>query len=508
MIEYSRYDSPISPTSFMSILNKRKKLIITLFVLVFTSIIAASFVLPPVYRSTAKLMVNYQGEDEKSYMLGMVSSGNRAQYDRIGSELAIVKMHSILEPVVKELEMDKPEEKDFSLLSTLGLGNEAIADENPEMLHNQAVVQLSKDLNVEREKDTNVLVLTYDADDPQYAANVVKQVVSEYIDQRPLLDRDDRDYEFYNKQITDIEERIAQLEQQGMQYRSYERLLQPDEQTKILVTSAADFDKELTKTRSERISKEARLEVIREQLASGTQAITFPNMESSEKVGRMDYLNELKKTKLELELEKSAMAKKYTDKHPEMVRVTQAIESTNIKIQAEINEFIRAEETSVRALRATEQALAGKMNQVVNSVVDLSRQEYELGKLTIGIEDLREVHSMLIRKREEARIAASKQEYNVKVRVLEPAMTAPHPVKPNKALFAGLAVVLGIMISLGGAFFIEMFDHSVNTVEDAQHCLGLPILAAIPDFDSRRLGDTMQCLQAPRYSMNEMATVD
>ncbi len=499
----------MSTYSFTSIIYKRRKIILTLFLLIVVGVVGAAFVLPPVYRSTAKVMVNYQGDNEKAHLLGLVQTDSRVSYDKIGSELVIMKMRSILEPVVHELEMDKKENnhKDFisGLVKKLGLGKSDMVGEM-NVPFNKALSGLAKKLNIEREKDTNVILVSYEDKDPVYVATVVDKVVLEYIDQRPSLDRDTRAYEFFETQISEIKKQIDELEQQGMFYKSREKVLQPDQQTQILFSSIADFDKELTRVRADRIATEARLKVIREQLANGDN-IAFPNTESTEKVGRLDYLNELKKTLLELELRKSSLETKFTIKHPALALVLQDIETTRQKIRLEVEEIIRAEETSVRALKAAEQALAGRMNQVVYSVAELSRQEYELGKLTIGIQDLREVYSMLIKQREEARIAASKKEYLVQVRLLEPPIVAYKPVKPNKLLFAGLALVLGVILSLGCAFFIEMFDHSVNTVEDAQHCLGLPILAAIPDFEQGQYKRLVPRLE-DNYSLDKVATLE
>jgi hypothetical protein len=42
--------------------------------------------------------------------------------------------------------------------------------------------------------------------------------------------------------------------------------------------------------------------------------------------------------------------------------------------------------------------------------------------------------------------------------------------------------LLGFIISFGSAFFLEYFDHSINTVDDARNALGVPIIAAIPNL--------------------------
>ena len=347
-------------------------------------------------------------------------------------------------------------------------------------MHEEALERLEKKLNVAREKDTNVLTISYENKNPRLAASVVDKIVTEYIKQRPGLDKDDRAYEFFDKQIHLIQKQIDDLEKKGMQYKSKEMVLSPDEQSNILFSSISDFDKELTKVRAERISKEAKLKIIKEQLVKGDELV-IPTLETSESLSRRDYLNELKKTLLSLELKKNTLQKRYKEAHPDLAAVLADIKETKNNIRTEIHDIIQAEETSIKALFAAENALAQRMNQVVNSVAKLSKQEYELGQLTIGIEDLKSVYSMLIRQREEARIASSKSEHLVQVRLLEPAMIPYKPVAPNKALMIGLGVLIGIIVSLGFAFFIEYFDHSVNTAEDARNCLGLPILAVIPE---------------------------
>jgi len=474
MIQYTHYDSPMSPHSFFGVLHKRRKVILVLFIVIVGSMTAAAFLLPPIYRATSKVMVKYQTDNEKAYLLGINQDNRRTEYDRLASEVVILKMRSILEPVVTRLELDKPsDKKDIT---------DAVEQTRR---HEEALEKLSKKLKVEREKDTNVLSIGYESKNAALASRVVDQIITEYITQRPGLDKDDRAYEFFDKQITLIKKQISEQEVKGMKYKSQEKVISPDQQTRILFTSISDFDKELTKVRAERISKEAKLQIIREHFDKGNE-LTIPTLETSESLSRYEYLNELKKTLLSLELEKNSMKEKYTERHPSYIALDSDIREAKDKIRSEVREIIDAEETSIKALFAAENALAQRMNQVVNSVAKLSQQEYELGQLTIGVEDLRSVYSMLIRQREEARIASGKQEYLVQVRLLEPAMVPYTPAKPNRPLMAGIGLVLGIFVSLGMGFFLEYFDHSVNTAEDAQHCLGLPILAVISDSATPR----------------------
>jgi tyrosine-protein kinase Etk/Wzc len=431
--------------------------------------------MPSIYKSEAKVMVNYQLDNDTAHLLSLYRVHDNSYYDRLSSERLIFKMHSILEPVAKSLMGGEKKAENFADQKRLQEG----------------IDKLKNKINVEREQETNVLLVSCEDQDPRLATTIVDRVVSEYIGQRPTLNRDERAYQFFDEQIKAINQQIDDIKARGMQYQQKEKVVDPDQQANILFQSIAGFDKELTKIRSERIAYESRVQVFREQIAQG-QDLSIPTSGASESPSRFFYVNDLKNKLLELELEKTRLSQKYTENHPKIQEIAANIQATKKKREEEIHEILKAEEASIKALRASEEAIASRMNQVVNKISDLSKQNYELGKITVGIKDLESVLSMLIRQREEARIAAKKQENLVQVRLLEPAVVPNKPVKPNRLLFIGLGFILALFVSFGVAFFYEYFDHSVHTVEDAQNCLGLPILAVIPEFATVYPGQSRQ----------------
>lgn len=472
MREYTHFDSPIPPQSLLSIIYKRKKMIITLFLLIAGSISVASFVLPKVYRATSKVMIRYEGENEKAYLYGNYQSNSRSGYDRLSSEVVIIKTRTVLDPVVTELGLDQPEDgKTFK-----------DADERVR-LHEEAIEKLALKIKAERENDTNVLSIIYEDTNPALAARIVDEVVSSYIRQRPVLDRDERASEFFDVQISKLKKELDELGKREAEEKRKRQFLSAGHQTQILFTELAYFDKELTRVRAERISKESKLQVIQEQLAKGGD-IAIPNTETSNSPSKEDYFTELLKKKLDLELKGAYLSQKYRDEYPELANAKAALKATKAKIREEIERLVEEESSGIRALRAEEQALAYKMNEVAGRIAKLSHDQLALDQITIGKKDLEQVYSMLVRQREEVKIAQSKQEYMVQVRVIEPAVKPYKPVKPNKPLYMAIGILLGVVVSFGFALFIESFDHSLNTAEDAQNALGLPILASISEIDS------------------------
>ena len=65
-------------------------------------------------------------------------------------------------------------------------------------------------------------------------------------------------------------------------------------------------------------------------------------------------------------------------------------------------------------------------------------------------------------------------------KIWEKAEPAIRPSKPKVAAYMALAAVLGLVIGVGLAFFIEYLDTSVKTLDDVERYLQIPVLAVIP----------------------------
>jgi capsular exopolysaccharide synthesis family protein len=66
------------------------------------------------------------------------------------------------------------------------------------------------------------------------------------------------------------------------------------------------------------------------------------------------------------------------------------------------------------------------------------------------------------------------------VEVIDTAKPGARPVRPNKPLNIALGVIIGLVVGVGLAFFIEYLDTSVKTIDDVEKALGSPVLGVIP----------------------------
>ena len=66
------------------------------------------------------------------------------------------------------------------------------------------------------------------------------------------------------------------------------------------------------------------------------------------------------------------------------------------------------------------------------------------------------------------------------VEIIDRASESKDAVQPKKALYIGAAVLVGLVVGVGLAFFIEYLDTSVKTIDDVERSLQAPVLGVIP----------------------------
>ena len=73
---------------------------------------------------------------------------------------------------------------------------------------------------------------------------------------------------------------------------------------------------------------------------------------------------------------------------------------------------------------------------------------------------------------------------NGNVQVIQKPQLPEHPVSPNKKLNILIAFVLGLIMGVGVVLLIEYLDNTFKSREELEKTLDLPIIGAIPDYDS------------------------
>jgi len=115
---------------------------------------------------------------------------------------------------------------------------------------------------------------------------------------------------------------------------------------------------------------------------------------------------------------------------------------------------------------------------------DLPRKRLEVKRLEYGVQNLRDIYLMLLKKREEMRIALEMERTRLgqvrNIKVIDPAVEPIKHVWPKRKINVLLAIVMGLVGGVGLAFGVDHLDHSLHSRTDVKRYLGLSVVGSAP----------------------------
>ncbi|WMM24335.1 Wzz/FepE/Etk N-terminal domain-containing protein [Tissierella sp. MB52-C2] len=396
----------ISLRELIEILIKRKNIIIyiTLFAMLASGVVSF-FILDPVYEASVLLMAS----SDNQQVSAPVGNGN---------------VEKMLDNISQYPDMDI--ETYRQQIKRPGVMNKTIEDLN--LQDEYTIETLADKIILETSKDTKLITIKMKSKDPEEAANIVNKVGENFISVATSKEKE---------RITKTSEYVkSQLQIERDKYDEY--LL---EQKKILSEprGAAEVELELEAKLEQITSFKTQLNELEVKKKSLEEAISMLSTIGSTNTTRVkanstnssndnetsSYLNSMnivsgdsgKLLKVEL-AEVEGMANSIRDKVKEM--------QTNIEeLQIELQE-------------------KGYKESIVNQKVDIAKQTYEA----------------FVKKYEELRVTESSKIGEASITIISKAHPSSRPIGPRKALNVAISLVLGGMIGVFLAFFIEYWETS------------------------------------------------
>lgn len=469
----------ISTRDVLFVIFKRLKMIIAVFIITVITVIIGIMLAEPVYESSAKVMVNREIPESVLKVAPWMPITRRFELEEeINSEIELIKSRAVGQAVIDRLDRMNQE-------ASSGEDQAAAAEADPQMPEDNGqdrlarVMAIQQGIEAEPVKKSDVIQISFRSTDPRRAMEVVDAAADAYIGYRHEIYRASGAVDFFDEQIEVAKENLDQLESALKDYRQQEALLSYEKQQVILLNKLNEFETSLTAVRKDIISTESKLAKVREYWTSPLQPLV-PSLEIREET----VIAEMHDRLITLRLRLNELLTKYTEDHREVRSLREEIALAEADLKREVEKVIDLQETSLSALRAEEEALRSTVNMLYTEVKSLPEKELTISKLQRAIENHKEVYSMLMLKREEARVTEASDRRITNVSVISPATLPRRPVKPQKGLLLFVGCLIGIIGGFGLAFVLEYMDHSLRTTEDVEHYLNLPVLASIPDAKS------------------------
>ncbi|MFC1683838.1 GumC family protein [Candidatus Zixiibacteriota bacterium] len=463
----------VSTRDVLFVIFKRLKLIILIFVITVGTVILGTFLSKPIYQSSTKVILNREISESVMRLSLWIPFGRTFDLEEeINSEMELIKSRPVAEVVVDKLDQMAAEDE----ATAQQVDSTGAQEIQPQQDRLGRILALQRSIGAEPVKKSDVIQITFKDGDPERAMVVVNLVAEAYIDYRAKIYRSTEAVDFFDDQIEIAKHNLDQLESALKDYRQQEAFLSYDKQEMILLTKLNEFETSLTEVRKDIISIEANLAKVREYMSSPQRPLV-PSMEIREE----PVIAEMHDRIIELRLRLNELLTKYTEDHREVQNLRYEIALGESELRIEVEKLIDLQESSLSVLRAEEEALRSTVNMLYGEVKGLPEKELTVGQLQRAIQNHEEVYSMLVLKREEARVAEASDRRIANVSVISPATLPSKPVSPKKGMALFVSCLIGLVGGFGLAFVLEYMDHSLRSAEDVEHYLNLPVLACIPE---------------------------
>jgi capsular exopolysaccharide synthesis family protein len=347
---------------------------------------------------------------------------------------------------------------------------------NPEATPTQAraVNDFIGRLGVSQVQNSRLVDVSFRDPDPVLAATVVNTLATTYIarnnDTRASAVQETSAW--LTGQIDEQRKQVANAEAALQNYRERHDALTIEGAQNIVVQKLADLNTAVTKAKTERVLREA----IYRQVS---QAANDPRaLDSLPAVVSNAFVQQQRAELSTLQREQAQLGEKLGDRHPDMLRVRQAIQTAQDRLRAAVQEVVQSLRNDYEAAVEQENTLARALSQQKGEAQALNRKGIQYAVLEREVESSKQIYDSLLQR---ARLTAVTGELKTgAVRIVDRATPPEVPIGQGRSQVLLIALLGGLFLAVGLAFFVEYFDNRLKTPEAVETHLRLAPLGAIP----------------------------
>ncbi len=460
--------------------------------------------LPPVYYSDTTLLIENQQPNVLSFQdVYQVDTRNR---NYLGTQLQILKSRALAAKVVEDMQLannplfnprlkndeakkpmlesliglfkavttDKPVDDDTSenAADTLDSTDNELIDE--ESIKKDIVSLVQKVLIVFPMHGTQLVKIQYSSQDPQMAADVANAFADAYINSHleAKLEVTQKASAWLSGRLGDLRETLRESEQQLQLFREREQLVNTGDVRSIDVAEL----EQLTQSLVEETRRKNDAEALYRQISSGKldleRLLAIPRVSNNTAVqGLVASRGEAKRLVAEL-------SERYGRKHPRMVTAVANVAQIERELRDQVDNVARGVEVSYLTIRDSERELKQQIDAVRSRLQDVSRKEFTLRELEREVEANRQVYEVFLNRGKETNEAGNLESVNA--RVVDIAIPADYPDKPEKKKIVLIAVLFSGVFAAGVVLLLDWLDNTIKTPDDVEERLRVPLLGYLP----------------------------
>lgn len=424
------------------IINRRKWVLITSVVVIFTVVTIGNFTATPLYQATTRLRIEPQMPKIVPFKELYSISGR--QLDYYNTQYKILKSRSLARKVLDSL----PPEKATQL----------------------SISELLRMLTIKPIPQSQLVDIKVIGKNPELTARVANLWAEQFIRLtiESKLNAIQTALSQLTKQLDAQNEIIKVARQELIDYKERERIISlEDVQNELDRLSEA-----YSAVKREKEEKELQLKYLEKYSAQGLSLETFPQIRYH------SIIMQLKNRLIGLQASLAENSQRYKAKHPRTLQLQAEIKTVRSNLKEEIEKIIQGLQTEYKLAQDNEEELLFQMERQKTLAFNMERKVAALDDLTTTILIRREGQQALFSRVNETSMTKGIEITNIEI--VDYAETPQAPFKPRKFFNMFLSLIVGTAGGIGAIFILESIDNTIKTPIEAKRVLKIPLLGTIP----------------------------
>ncbi|MCF8037810.1 MAG: polysaccharide biosynthesis tyrosine autokinase [Desulfohalobiaceae bacterium] len=502
----NQHEQEVHLLDYVRVLRKRKWIIVTCFVLVVMVTAYATLTQTPIYRATTKIVIEKKNPNVVS--VEEVFAMDATSTDYYQTQYEILKSRTIARGVVERLDLENsqafnPPPKDdpvsrgkryvAGLLTDLkeqvvsfvfpssgeaGGVRYPVSDvqDGIEERESALINRFLGSLSIEPVRETRMVQIHFDSPSPVLAARVADSVARVYMDQNleTKMKTIKHAVQWLKERLEEERLKVEAAQKDFLKYRELQGIItdiSPETET-VRAQKLAGLKDKIVEAETDRIEAESKYTQARKALENGIGVGSIPSIATNQ------VISSIKDSEMELSSRLSELSEKYGAKHPRIIALKGQLAELKRRKQNEVKKLVQSLKHQYETALSRERSLKSTLGEEERKAIEMNRKGVQYGVLKRKAETAKEMYDLLVKRFKEASLTEDIKTVNV--RVVDPAETPRSPIKPEKKRNMLLAMVLGLFLGGGLAFFSEYLDDTLKTPEEVKSLIGLPFLGMIP----------------------------
>lgn len=463
----------ITPELLIEMILRRRWIILISLCASLIAGICLVWLLPRIYEAKTLIIVEGQRVPQ-NYVQSLVTEDTAQRIATISQQILST---SNLENIIKDFKLfDKPE-----------FGNLFLEDK---------VADLRKRISVDvigNRRETEAFTISFKGENPEKVMQVTNGLASSFIDEN-LKVRESQAIgtsQFLDAELQTMRKRLEEVEEAIKNYRK-NNMGELPEQLETNLRILERLEENLTNRQQQLREAKIRLADLKNQTARSSETIVV--IGGGDNSGQPNT-NGASLDDLRAQLQ--AIQSRYTEKHPDIVRLkariaeleatlTNQANSDNVDASVPIspqlrNQYIEAQR-EIQIAESEIESLKAQIGEYQKRIEETPKREQDLLGLRRDYQNIQASYDSLLNRKLEAEIAVNmeRKQKGEQFRVVDPARLPQRPVEPDMRKIFIMVIMLGAGLGGGVSFLLEYLNTSFRSAEEIESQYSVPVLTSIP----------------------------